>query len=101
MVEVSIAEYFDIGEALGIIGTMFTVLYSSRKQMQRLTVEIETKVLNDLDERTQTLTQMTVNRPELVKILNKMNQTGHQRWHMFIIFCIPLYMCIIYGKEKY
>jgi hypothetical protein len=28
MVEVGIAEYFGIGEALGIIGTMFIVLYS-------------------------------------------------------------------------
>jgi hypothetical protein len=27
MVEVGIAEYFGIGEALGIIGTMFVVLY--------------------------------------------------------------------------
>jgi hypothetical protein len=27
MVEVGIAEYFSIGEALGIIGTMFVVLY--------------------------------------------------------------------------
>jgi hypothetical protein len=33
MVEVGIAEYFGIGEALGIIGTMFVVLYFSRKQM--------------------------------------------------------------------
>jgi hypothetical protein len=39
--------------------------------MQRLTVDIETKVLNDLDEKMQTLTKMTVDRPELVKILNK------------------------------
>jgi hypothetical protein len=39
--------------------------------MQSLSVDIETKVLNDLDEKMQTLTQMTVDRPELVKILNK------------------------------
>ena len=39
--------------------------------MQRLTVDIETKVLNDLDEKMQTLTKMTVDRSELVKILNK------------------------------
>ena len=39
--------------------------------MQRLTVDIETKVLNDLDEKMQTLTEMTVDRPELIKILNK------------------------------
>jgi hypothetical protein len=74
MVEVGVGEIFGIGEALGIIGTMFVVLYFSRKHMQRLTVDIETKVLkvlNDLDERMQTLTSMTVDRPELVKILNK------------------------------
>ena len=34
MVEIVIAEYFDIGAALGIIGTMFVVLYYSRKQAQ-------------------------------------------------------------------
>jgi hypothetical protein len=44
MVEVGIAEYFGIGEALGIIGTMFVVLYFSRKHMQRLTEDVQTKV---------------------------------------------------------
>ena len=34
-------------------------------------VDIETKVLNDLDEKMQTLTEMTVDRPELIKILTK------------------------------
>ncbi|MDQ3869534.1 MAG: hypothetical protein M3250_08250 [Thermoproteota archaeon] len=51
MVEVGIAEYFSIGEALGIIGTMFIVLYFARKQIQSLSVDIETKVLSDLDEK--------------------------------------------------
>jgi hypothetical protein len=49
MVEVGIAEYFGIGEAIGIIGIMFVVLYFSRKHMERLTVDVKTKVLNDLD----------------------------------------------------
>jgi hypothetical protein len=47
MTEVGIAEIFGIGEALGIIGTMFVVLSFSRKQMQALSVDIETKILND------------------------------------------------------
>jgi hypothetical protein len=41
MVEIGIAEYFDIGAALGIIGTMFVVLYYSRKQAQGLSADIE------------------------------------------------------------
>ena len=70
MVEIGIAEYFSIGEALGIIGTMFIVLYFSRKQMQALTVDIETKVLNDLDEKMHGLTRMAVERPELIRIVS-------------------------------
>jgi hypothetical protein len=70
MVEVGIAEYFGIGEALGIIGTMFIVLYFSRKQMQSLSVDIETKVLSDLDEKMHSLTQMAVEKPELIRIVS-------------------------------
>jgi hypothetical protein len=50
MTEIGIAEYFGIGEAIGIIATLFVILYFSRKQMQVLSVDIETKVLNDLAE---------------------------------------------------
>src|SRR5918996_3935754 len=70
MVEVGIAEYFGIGEALGIIGTMFIVLYFSRKQMQSLSVDIETKVLNDLDEKMHGLIQTAIERPELIKLIS-------------------------------
>ncbi len=51
MAEVGIAEYFSMAEALGIITTLFVILYFSRKQMQSLSVDIETKVLNDMYDR--------------------------------------------------
>ncbi len=51
MTEVGIAEYFSMAEALGIITTLFVILYFSRKQMQSLSVDIETKVLNDMYDR--------------------------------------------------
>jgi hypothetical protein len=55
MAELGIVEYFDMGEVLGIIATLFVVLYFSRKQMQSLSVDIETKVLSDLDEKSTAL----------------------------------------------
>jgi hypothetical protein len=70
MAELGIAEYFDMAEALGIIATLFVVLYFSRKQMQSLSVDIETKVLSDLDEKMHGLTQMAVERPELIRIFS-------------------------------
>jgi hypothetical protein len=47
MTELGIAEVFGMAEALGIIATLFVILYFSRKQMQSLSVDIETKILND------------------------------------------------------
>ena len=72
MVEgVGIAEYFGMAEAIGIIVTMFVVLYFSRKQMQSLSVDIETKILSDLDERIHEITRVGIERPELIKVISK------------------------------
>src|SRR5919199_1309836 len=74
MTEIGIAEYFGMAEALGIIATLFVILYFSRRQMQALSVDIETKILNDLDERIHGLTQMAVERPELIRVVNNVER---------------------------
>ncbi len=70
MVEIGIAEFFSMGGALGIISSMFVVLYFSRKQMKTLSTDIETKILNDLDERMREITQIAIERPQLIKVLS-------------------------------
>ena len=90
MVEVGIAEYFGMAEALGIIAAVFIVLYYSRKQIQALSVDIETKVLNDLDEKMHSAGEMMVQKPELVKMLNK-NETKRSPELVFAYYI--LYMC--------
>ena len=47
MAELSLEGLFGIGEAIGIIATLFVILYFSRKQMQSLTVDLETKIQNE------------------------------------------------------
>jgi hypothetical protein len=73
MVEIGLAEYFGMAEAMGIIGTMFVVLYFSRKQTQKLSEDIETKVLNDLAQRMHALHEILVEGPELIKVVEKVN----------------------------
>ena len=70
MSELGLAEFFGMPEALGIIGTMFVVLYFSRKQMKTLSTDIETKILNDMDERMREITQIGVGQPELIKVIS-------------------------------
>ena len=45
MSEIGLVEIFGMAEAIALIGTLFVILYFSRKQMQSLSLDIETKVL--------------------------------------------------------
>src|SRR6476646_11287744 len=71
MVEIGLTEYFGMAEAIGIIGTMFVVLYFSRKQTQKLSEDIETKVLNDLAQRMHALHDIVIEHPELIRLISK------------------------------
>jgi len=68
MTEIGLVDYFVMGEAVGIVATFAMAFYYSRKQMQKLSVDIETKVLSDLDEKMNDLTHMAVERPQLIRI---------------------------------
>jgi hypothetical protein len=93
MVEVGIAEYFGIGEALGIIGTMFVVLYFSRKHMQRLTEDVQTKVLNDLDEKVRKMAEIIIEKPSMQKVIYKLeNPSEELAFAYYILFiCSHVY----------
>ena len=47
------------------------ILFFSRKQTQSLSVDIENKVLNDLNERMNGLPQIVIKRPQLIKVVIK------------------------------
>ena len=88
MVEVGIAEYFGIGEALGIIGTMFVVLYFSRKQMQSLSVDVQTKVLNDLDEKVRKMAEIIIEKPSMQKVIYKLEKPSEELAFAYYILFI-------------
>ena len=70
MAELALVDYFVMGEAIGIVATLFVSFYFSRKQMQKLSIDIETKVLSDLDEKIHDLTHMAVEKPQLIRIVS-------------------------------
>ena len=74
MSEIGLVEIFSMGEAVALIATLFVILYFSRKQTQSLSVDIETKVLNDLAERMHAQVEILVQRPQLTKVLSKVDE---------------------------
>jgi len=73
MVELALVDYFIMGEAVGIVATFVAAFYYSRKQMQKLSTDIETKVLSDLDEKVTDLTRLTIEKPQLMTIVSNVD----------------------------
>ena len=71
MIEIGLAEYSSMAEAIGIISTLFVILYFSKKQMQSLSIDLETKILNDLDDKINGLTHKMIENPSLIKVVSK------------------------------
>jgi hypothetical protein len=69
--EIGLAEYSSMAEAIGIISTLFVILYFSKKQMQSISIDLETKILNDLDDKINGLTHKMIENPNLIKVVNK------------------------------
>ena len=78
MSEIGLVEIFSMGEAVALIGTLFVIVYFSRKQAQSLSVDIETKVLNDLAERMHTQVEILIGRPQLTKVLSKVDSESSE-----------------------
>jgi hypothetical protein len=78
MAELSLEGLFGIGEAIGIMATFFVILYFSRKQMQSLSVDLQTKVLNDLDEKVRKMAEIIIDKPSLQKVLYKLEKPSEE-----------------------
>src|SRR4051812_1834615 len=88
MAELGLAEYFSMGEALGIIATLFVILYFSRKQMQSLSVDIQTKVLNDLDEKIRKMAEIIIEKPTMQKVIYKLEKPSEELAFVYYILFI-------------
>src|ERR671927_921495 len=88
MAERGLTEYFGMGEALGIIATLFVILYFSRKQMQSLSVDIQTKVLNDLDEKVHKMAEIIIEKPSMQKVIYKLETPSEELAFAYYILFI-------------
>jgi hypothetical protein len=88
MVELSVEALSGIGEAMGIIATLFVILYFSRKQMQSLSVDIQTKVLNDLDEKVHKMVEIIVEKPSMQKVLYNLEKPSEELAFAYYILFI-------------
>src|ERR687883_1010094 len=88
MAELGLAEYFGMAEALGIIATLFVILYFSRKQTKSLSVDIQTKVLNDLDEKVRKMAEIIIEKPSMQKVIYELETPSEELAFAYYILFI-------------
>jgi hypothetical protein len=69
MVGLGLADLLSLAQTVGIIGTMIMTLYFSKRQIQGITVDVETRVLNDLDEKRFRISELFIDDPELISVV--------------------------------
>lgn len=100
MAELPVPELISLVEAFGVIATLFVIFFFSRKEMRNLSVDIETKVLNDLDEKMHEMGGMLVHRPELLKLLTKKHQPNQTPELVFAYNILYMYSYAFHMRQR-
>jgi hypothetical protein len=69
MVEFGLADWLTLAQTVAIIGTLIMTLYFSRRQLRGMTVDVETRVLNDLEEKRHRVSELFIDKPELIRVV--------------------------------
>jgi hypothetical protein len=83
VLNIEISDVLSITQTIGIIGTLLLALYFSRRQIKDLSVDTETKVLSDLDEKMHRLEEHLLERPELARVINNVQSLSPEGVYSF------------------
>jgi hypothetical protein len=83
VLDVEISDILSIAQTVGIIGTLLIALILSRREVKDLSVDIETKVLSDLDEKMHRLEEHLLERPELASVINNVQSLSPEAVYAF------------------
>jgi len=83
VLNIEISDVLSITQTIGIIGTLLIAVYFSRRQIKDLSVDTETKVLSDLDEKMHRLEEHLLERPELARVINNVQSLSPEGVYSF------------------
>ena len=83
VLNIEISDLLSITQTIGIIGTLLLALYFSRRQIKDLSVDTETKVPSDLDEKMHRLEEHLLERPELARVINNVQSLSPEGVYSF------------------
>ncbi len=83
VLDVGISDMLSIAQTVGIVGTLLIALFLSKREVRDLSIDIETKVLSDLDEKMHRLEEHLLERPELASVINNVRSLSPEAVYAF------------------
>ncbi|MBV9178186.1 MAG: hypothetical protein JO327_09410 [Nitrososphaeraceae archaeon] len=88
MVEIGFPDMLSLAQTIGIVGTMILTLYFSKKQIQSLAIDQQTRVLNDLDEKFLRMAELSMEDPSIQKVIDNQGSSSRELAFSFYILWI-------------
>jgi hypothetical protein len=88
MVELGFGDVLSLAQTIGIIGTMVLTLYFSKRQIQSMSIDQQTKVLNDLDEKVRKMAELIIEKPSIQKVIYKLEKPSEEIAFMHYVLWI-------------
>ena len=93
MAGLDLGDLLTLVQTIAIIVALLTTLYFSRRQVRAFAVDLETRALNDIDDKFQRLTELFAERPQLVDVIAKGEGRGSEEPVAYYIlsFCAHIF----------
>jgi hypothetical protein len=89
MVEsIGFSDMLSLAQTIGIVGTMILTLYFSKRQLHSLSIDQQTRVLNDLDEKMHKMAELVIERPTIQKVIDKQDTPSEELAFSFYVLWV-------------
>jgi hypothetical protein len=78
MIQIGYGDVLSLAQTFGIVGTLILTLYFSKRQIQSLSIDQQSRVLNDLDEKIHKTTELMLERPSLQRVVDNAGLTASE-----------------------
>jgi hypothetical protein len=79
MALIGFSDTLSLTQSIGIVGTLILTLYFSKRQIQALSRDTETRVLNDLDEKLHNMAMLVMQDPSIQKVVSGIEEQDYPK----------------------
>ena len=85
VVGIGFPDMLSMAQTIGIVGTMILTFYFLKRQIQSLSIDQQTRVLNDLDEKFHKMAELIMEDPSIGKVIDNQVPSRELAFSFYIL----------------